>query len=131
MLVVGTAAAAAATVVAVAAAVVERGSMHVSMCVRVRARVHMCIRMRMRRTGSTIMHKSRIKWEWEWRCSDNGAPEARREGAVRLRAMRMLYLPSISLWSYVRAMYIIGRMTISPLITTGRSKIPCIPKIAD
>lgn len=40
-------------------------------------------------------------------------------------------LPSMSLWSYVRAMYIIGLGTTLPPTTTGRETIECIPKIAD
>merc|ERR1719273_2028183 len=40
-------------------------------------------------------------------------------------------LPSIRRWSYVRAMYIIGRITTCPFLTTGLSNVPCIPRIAD
>lgn len=50
-------------------------------------------------------------------------------------------LPSIILWSYVNAKYIIGLIVIYfyfylvlitfPLTTTGRSLIACIPRIAD
>ena len=39
--------------------------------------------------------------------------------------------PSTKRWSYVRAMYIIGLMTTWPFLTTGLSKTPCIPRIAD
>merc|ERR1740124_1807032 len=37
----------------------------------------------------------------------------------------------MSLWSYVSATYIIGRMTTCPLMATGRGKMPCMPRIAD
>eukprot|EP00964_Phaeocystis_antarctica_P091269 scaffold58510_cov66-Phaeocystis_antarctica.AAC.2 len=40
-------------------------------------------------------------------------------------------LPSMSLWSYVIAMYIIGRMTTCPLTAMGRGKMPCMPRMAD
>nr|KYP73426.1 hypothetical protein KK1_006051 [Cajanus cajan] len=40
-------------------------------------------------------------------------------------------LPSIILWSYVRATYIIGLGTIFPPTTVGRLTMECIPKIAD
>lgn len=40
-------------------------------------------------------------------------------------------LPSISLWSYVNARYIIGLGTMLPSTTIGRLMIECIPKIAD
>lgn len=40
-------------------------------------------------------------------------------------------LPSISLWSYVSAMYIIGRGTTCPPTTMGRLTIECMPRIAD
>ena len=39
--------------------------------------------------------------------------------------------PSTRRWSYVKAMYIIGRMTTCPCLTTGLSKTPCIPRMAD
>lgn len=40
-------------------------------------------------------------------------------------------LPSISLWSYVSATYIIGLGTTLPPTTIGRCTIECIPSIAD
>ena len=40
-------------------------------------------------------------------------------------------LPSNSLWSYVKAKYIIGLITTCPSLTTGLSNVACIPKIAD
>ena len=39
--------------------------------------------------------------------------------------------PSTSLWSYVSATFIIGLATISPLITTGRCTMLCMPRMAD
>jgi len=40
-------------------------------------------------------------------------------------------LPSISLWSYVSARYIIGHATIYSPIHTGLLTVLCIPRIAD
>merc|ERR1719347_2469048 len=39
--------------------------------------------------------------------------------------------PSTRRWSYVKAMYIIGRIVTCPFLTTGLSKTPCIPRMAD
>lgn len=47
------------------------------------------------------------------------------------RKKKTASLPSMSLWSYVRAMYIIGLGTTLPPTTTARDTIECIPKIAD
>ena len=47
------------------------------------------------------------------------------------RKKKTASLPSINLWSYVRAMYIIGLGTTFPPTTIGRLTIECIPNIAD
>ena len=47
------------------------------------------------------------------------------------RKKKTASLPSISRWSYVRAMYIIGLETISPPTTIGRFTIECMPRMAD
>uniref|UniRef100_A0A6B0UJ95 Uncharacterized protein n=1 Tax=Ixodes ricinus TaxID=34613 RepID=A0A6B0UJ95_IXORI len=40
-------------------------------------------------------------------------------------------LPSMSRWSYVRQMYIMGRISTFPATLTGRSKTACMPRMAD